>query len=293
MIKFAIPGMYELQDLNLRFLELNRTHPEYFYDDVEIEAVYGNPQLCIWDGGRVFSYYKHATLEELQFLFSEYNFNFGKPIRFVFTNTQLEEKHYKDKFCNLLMQLANNGKNQVVVNDDKLLNYLQIHYPNFKYISSTTKCILDKDELKKELNRTDYDMVCLDYNFNKNFTFLESFSPEEKSKTEFLVNPICSPMCPHRKEHYDLNSFSHLSYGRKYGMKHCYINADPFQPHSTAHGNNISYQEIKEIYAPMGFEHFKIEGRTWSPLIAMLTYADYMIKPEYRNYCIANILGDI
>ena len=33
----------------------------------------------------------------------------------------------------------------------------------------------------------------------------------------------------------------------------------------------------------MGFEQFKIEGRTASPLNVLETYMYYMAKPEYRD----------
>lgn len=43
MIQYSLPGMYELKDLNLFFLELKKNKPDLFYDNIEIEAVYGNP----------------------------------------------------------------------------------------------------------------------------------------------------------------------------------------------------------------------------------------------------------
>ena len=63
MIKYAIPGMYELANLNFKLLDLKTTNPECFYNDIEIEISYGNPQFCIWDGGRVFSSYKQASID--------------------------------------------------------------------------------------------------------------------------------------------------------------------------------------------------------------------------------------
>ena len=285
MINFAIPGFYELADFNLSFLNLFYTKREYFYDDININAVYGNPQFCIWDGGRIFSHYKQASSEKVRDLIKEYN-DFGLPIRYVFTNPILQEKHYKDRFCNILMELAHNGKNQVVVNDDKLYKYLKNMYPNYFYISSTTKC-LNKEQILEEL-KTNYNMICLDYNLNNNINLLKSI--EEKTKVELLINPICAPGCPHRKEHYKLNGISHLNYGKQYSMKNCYIQADPFFPDPKAHGNNISYEQIKEIYHPIGIENYKIEGRTWEAPILALTYVDYMVKPEYKNYVLSIIL---
>ena len=36
MIKYAIPGMYELANLNFKLLDIKKNNPKFFYDDVEI-----------------------------------------------------------------------------------------------------------------------------------------------------------------------------------------------------------------------------------------------------------------
>ena len=81
-----------------------------------------------------------------------------------------------------------------------------------------------------DLNNDDYIFTCLDYNLNHNWNFLMSLSDSEKRKTEFLVNPICAPGCPQRKEHYRLNSLFSLSYGAKYSMKSCEIKENSMCP---------------------------------------------------------------
>ena len=53
----------------------------------------------------------------------------------------------------------------------------------------------------------------------------------------------------------------------------------------------MSYELIKEKYAPLGFEHYKIEGRTWNELEVALTYCEYMIKPEFQNYILPYLMG--
>ena len=47
--------------------------------------------------------------------------------------------------------------------------------------------------------------------------------------------------------------------------------------------NYVSPQDILEKYAPMGFRHFKIEGRTTVDINLLETYVHYMVKPEYRD----------
>ena len=64
-IKFIIPNLYENYEQNIKFLTYFKEHPECFYDNIEIEAVYGNFQFCIWDGGRIFNSYRQSTKEEI------------------------------------------------------------------------------------------------------------------------------------------------------------------------------------------------------------------------------------
>jgi collagenase-like PrtC family protease len=61
-------------------------------------------------------------------------------LRFTFSNSLLEEKHIYDTYCNLIMEEADTGNNEVIVNSPILEQYLRENYPNYKYISSTTKC---------------------------------------------------------------------------------------------------------------------------------------------------------
>ena len=80
-----------------------------------------------------------------------------------------------------------------------------------------------------------------------------------------------------------------LNYGKNYSTPWCGIIENNFYPNT--HKNHMTYDMIKEKYAPMGFEHFKIEGRTWNELDLALTYCEYMIKPEYKNYVLTCLIG--
>lgn len=289
MIKYAIPGMYELANLNFKLLDIKKNNPKFFYDDVEIEISYGNPQFCIWDGGRIFASYHQSSIDNIKYIINTYNNVFNIPIRYVFTNNQLTSKEYNNRFCNLLMEAGATGPNEVVVADDNLMYYLKDKYPMYKYVSSTTKVITNPEEAKKEIDREEYKLTCLHYDLNFNFKFLNSLSSKERAKTEFLINPICPAGCQFRKDHYKLNSQMVLNYGKEYKTPWCGIVENNFYPN--AHKNHMTYDMIKEKYAPMGFEHFKIEGRTWSELELALTYCEYMIKPEYKYYVLTGLIG--
>ncbi len=45
----------------------------------------------------------------------------------------------------------------------------------------------------------------------------------------------------------------------------------------------ISPQAVFEKYLPMGFNNFKIEGRTLPDICLLEYYIIYMVKPEYQN----------
>lgn len=161
-------------------------------------------------------------------------------------------------------------------------NYIKEFYPNYGFISSTTKCLNKKEDFKEELSK-DYKMICLDYNLNHNFNLLESLTEEEKNKCEFLVNPICPPGCPNRKEHYKLNSLFHLNYGKNYTMTSCGIKQSLVHPNTCKQSNFISPDEIFNYYSKQGFSYYKLEGRTLDTISVGVNYVKYMVKPEYQN----------
>ena len=281
MIDYALPGLYEHYKLNISLLLFKEQYPNYFYDNIDFSCVYGSFYFCSWDGGRVFdTNHLHASKELIEELVNVYNYRFQIPMRFTFTNPILTEEDCYDRFNNMVLSVCNNGYNEIVVNSPILEEYLRQTFPNYRYISSTTKC-LDKNEQKNELNK-DYYMVCLDYNHNKNFEFLNSLNKDEKEKTEFLVNALCPSNCKMRKSHYALNGQFVINYGKPYVLKGCPILGSSLKPEACDITNNISVKEIEEKYVPLGFSHFKLEGRSLSDIEVLCHYAKYFIKPEYQ-----------
>ena len=288
-IGLALGGLYSHYNINKILFKLKNEYPECFYDDIIIDAVFGNFQFCIWDGGRIFPQYIHATLENILDIQDYYNNQLKIPMRFIYTNTQIEEHHLYDRFCNQVTEICENELNEIVVNSPILEEYLMKKYPKYNFISSTTKCILDKEKTKELLNDQKYSLVCLDYNLNYNIDFLKSLTPEEKEKCEFLVNAICDANCKNRKQHYDLNSNFSLTYGKKYNLNFCNVNHDHLYPFETMKDprNQIDYNTIKNIYAPLGFKHFKLEGRTCSKITYLEMCVNYMVKPQYHTFITA------
>ena len=290
MKKYMLPGLAENSRINIDFIRLLKEHPEYFYDNINVGAVFGNFKFCSWDGGRIFGEgaHLHSSKEEIQMLQNIYNNELNVPMRFVFTNNSLTQEDCYDRFNNLVLELCENGQNEIVINSPILEKYIRENYPNYKFISSTTKCLTNIEEAKSEILNSNYYLTCLDYNLNKNYKFLETLTQEEKNKTELLVNAICGPACPNRKNHYKLNSLYMLNYGKPYALRSCSIEHNNLYPRNDS--VFISPEEIDNYYYPNGFTNFKLEGRTFSELDALLNLVRYMVKPEYQFYIISQLM---
>ena len=278
-IKFMLPGFYEHFELNSKVIKLFEESPEIFIDNFSIGAVYGNFQFCIWDGGRSFGTYIPCRKEQIEKI-SNFYLEHNIPLRLIYTNPLIEKEHCYNRFCNLVTKICENENNEIVINSPVLEEYLRETYPEYKFISSTTKCLTQISETKKELNK-DYYLICLDYNLNNNEKFLLSLPNEIRPKVELLINAICGPGCLIRKHHYDLNGLEHLSFGRYYSVPECSIVENTLHPLTCGYKTHISLERIYNFFVPNGFFNFKLEGRTLPDLEVACNYAKYFIKSDY------------
>ena len=149
----------------------------------------------------------------------------------------------------------------------------------------------------------------MDYDLNNRFDILEKLP--NKEKCEFLVNSNCRPKCPDRAQHYynvGLQQIGYSNHVRKYPdqpynpivfgdgkNQNCpFFTRDIFDIRTLS--TNIRPDDIWEKYLPMGFDQFKIEGRTAGLFNLIETYIYYMARPEYADrarytlidFCTAN-----
>ncbi len=297
---YHLPGLFEFYEFYKEFLPLYREHPEYFYDWCDIGSIYGAPADCVWGGGRVG--YGEDDPEEVAALMREY----GISARLTFSNSLLQKEHLKDKKCNDLCRIfaavsdeqdddANKkdrsnesnrsinrkvAPNGIIVYSDLLLNYIEQNYPGFYFVSSTTKVITDFDKLREELNRPEFAYVVPDFRLNKQLEKLNSLTAGEKNKVEFLCNECCDFGCSERAACYENVSRKSLGEDCK---DHICPSADSRSGYlfSKAKKNPgfIGVRDIREIYVPMGFSNFKIEGRSLGSAILLEFILHYLTKP--------------
>ncbi len=273
-IYFYLPDFYDKYHLNVIVCDLLRMYPQYFYDDIKIGAVYGCFPNSIWNGGRVVL--GGASKEEIDFTVEEYNKR-GIPIRYTFTNPLLEEKHLYDTYCNLCMEAANNGENEVIVNSPILEAYIRKEYPDYKVISSTTKCLTDVEQVKEEIQK-EYSLVVLDNSFNN---AEKAFTLPHKEKYELVVNSYCRDACPNRKKHYEEIARAQLEFRSSAFPPCAYIN-QPIEEQMKKQGF-ITREQIYGKYKEAGFRHFKLDGRAFSEEKVLESYLYYLVKPEHYD----------
>lgn len=287
-VKFHLPGLRYNYPLNMLFLSLLKIHPEYFREGVEIASFFGDFPLSLWNGGR-FSNHDQCDASYIQGVIKSINGQ-GIPIRFTYTNPLIEKEDLDDPYCNFCLKAADNGMNEVMVFSPLLEEHIRKNYPGYKINSSTCKEIKNWEELNAELEK-DYHMVVLDFNLNNQFEMLEKI--EKKDKCEVLVNTLCVPGCPRRGDHYKNIAQNQrialqnrknppdkqipiIPWYCEYGDKNC---IHTIQDYKTF----ISPKQIWDIYVPMGFSNFKIEGRTANIFSLIDTYCFYMIRPEKQG----------
>ncbi|MBP0056971.1 hypothetical protein JYQ75_06085 [Anaerobutyricum soehngenii] len=306
--QYHLPGLFEFYELYKVFLPLFREHREYFYDWCDIGSVYGAPADCIWGGGR--AGFGDDDARKVLDLMKEY----GISARLTFSNSLLREEHILDKKCNALCKLFEEAgdiqrervsdsnmqnksikdiqennvqpkaiQNGVIVHADLLLDYLKKNYSNLYFVSSTTKVLINFQDFLKEVKREDFQYVVPDFRLNKSFDRLNTLTQIEKDKVEFLCNECCWFGCKDRKRCYETVSRKNL--GENCPEHHCAApDAEEGYRFSKVMKNPgfISTEDIQNVYLPMGFSNFKIEGRGLGSALVLEFLLYYMVKKEYQ-----------
>lgn len=275
---YHLPGLFEFYELYCLFLPLFREHREYFYDWCEIGSIYGAPADCLWGGGR--TGFGTAAPEKVLALTEAYHIS----ARLTLSNSLLRPEHLADRACNrLCARFSAQPGNGVIVHSELLLDYLQKNYPNFYFVSSTTKVLTDFSAFAAEADRADFRYAVPDFRLNRAFDRLEKLTPAQKDKTEFLCNECCWFGCTQRGACYEAVSRKNLGEnGPEYicpapgGREGYRFSAAMENP------GFIGVRDIEKRYLPLGFSNFKIEGRGLGSALILEFLLYYLTKPAYQ-----------
>lgn len=278
--QYHLPGLFEFYELYRVFLPLYCTHRDWFYPWCDIASLYGSPADCLWGGGRVGG--GDVRPQDALALAHEY----GISARLTFSNSLLQPEHLADPTCNKLCRLfaaCDTPQSGVIVHSELLLDYLKRTYPSFYFVSSTTKVLTEFSQLAQETAREDFRYVVPDFRLNKAFAQLNALPQPLKDKVEFLCNECCFFGCRDRKACYEAVSRKNLG---EPGPEHRCAAPDASEGYrfSKAMENPgfIGVEDIRSRYLPMGFSHFKIEGRGLGSALILEFLLYYMTKPEHQ-----------
>lgn len=280
---FHLPGMdLDFLPFYTKLVEYMRLHQERFMSNMRIASFYGSFKNTIWSGGRP-NVGQMPSPSEIENAVNAIN-ALGISVCYTYTNCMLEEQHLYDTLCNRTMEIANNGKNGVLVNSPLLEKYLRQQYPNFKYIKSLTACERNIDKINADCEQ--YDLVVLDYRDNRNEPFLSKIRHKEKIK--ILADAYCPTSCTCSKQHYELVSQINL-FQRNSDEERCLIRNTRKKQHGfyDVLENNtdsaLTCDDIYKTYHDMGFNHFKLIGRNAPMFAPFESYMYYLVKPEFRD----------
>ncbi|MDD6600314.1 MAG: hypothetical protein PUE98_07610 [Galactobacillus timonensis] len=278
-VVFHLPGLFEYYDLYRVFLPLFHDHREYFHDWCRIGSIYGAPAACIWGGGRTGA--ETCNPEEVLQLTGRY----GISACLTFSNSLLKPEHLKDPLCNDLCRRFSNARpgSGVIVSSDLLTEYLHSRYPSLYLVSSTTKVLTEFSQFKEELNRPAFSFAVPDFRLNKDIADLQTLTQMQKDKTAFLVNECCDIHCGQRRECYEAVSRDVLGIDGPVHVCHAPHGAEGYRFSRAMHNPSfISVDDILNVYLPLGFSHFKIEGRSLGSALILEFLLYYLTRPEYQ-----------
>lgn len=287
-VRFHLPGFRNNFPLNMLILKMLKAFPKFFREDIEIASFFGEFPTSLWNGGRYDNNdqcdagYVHQVIKAVNAA--------GVSIRYTFTNPTITEADLADPYCNFCMKAGDNGKNEVLVVSPILEEYIRKTYPSYTVNSSTCKEIRSVEALNAELEK-DYGLVVLDYNLNNRFDELEKIT--DKARCEVLINSCCIPNCPRRGEHYRFiakqertalaNRTLPAAGQKQVSVWRCEYGEQNSLSKYKQYSTHVSPDAIWQKYVPMGFENFKIEGRTASLFLLVDTYCYYFAKPEFHD----------
>ena len=160
---------------------------------------------------------------------------------------------------------------------------LKKKYPEFYFVSSTTKVLTEFRQLEGELERPEFSYVVPDFRLNKAFDQLNALPERLRRKVEFLCNECCWFACPDRKACYENVSRKNLG---EDCQEHICVSPTARRGYrfSDAMKNPgfIGIDDIRNTYLPNGFSHFKIEGRSLGSAVVLEFLLYYMTKPEHQ-----------
>lgn len=280
MINYHCPGFWTHFEVFQLLFDLYDNHRECFYEDVQISCIFGAFPGMDWNGGSYFP--GKADMQEI-INKAQYFSQRKTPLKFTLTNPLLNELDCFNRYCNTILAMCDNGINEVLVSSPIIEEHIRENFPNYKInlsiieTTNTDRTVEEYVDLTKKYNH-----IVLPRKFNNDFKFLNAIPLEYRNKFEILCTDPCNPNCSRLGSHYYDYAKAQLGLTADNSLLKCSsLDAkEPFRLNKNKE-HQIEYDDIKNIYEPIGFSEFKISGRANSAGIIDMVYR--LIKPEYHK----------
>ena len=239
------PGVPIQVHLDLHIERAKRFAPFNFkYED--IDCVYGQVEEYIpLYGGRP-AYWPEIMKHDLPFVYDN-----GIGVKLTLQNkTPTEEAYKKSKSA---LKEYNRKGNAVIVNSDKLAEWIKNDFSNYNIEASCIQDITDNEKFEKKAALGLYDTIVLPIHCNDDMKFIESI--KRKDLLRLFMNIECSYNCP-SKTCYGTTSKINLELKRKFVCSLIHLGQE-----RSFYNDDIKWDEFYfdlKKYEAMGINKFKL-----------------------------------
>ena len=217
---------------------------EFDYED--IDCMYGQVEeyLPIYGG-------RPAANPEIMKHDLPWLYDNGIGVKLTLQNKTPTNEAYKESKSGL--KEYNRKENAVIVNSDKLAEWIKNDFPNYKIEASCIQDITTNEQYEKKVALGLYDTIVLPIHCNDDIKFIESI--ERKDMLRLFMNIECSYNCP-SKICYGTTSKINLQLKKKFVCSLIHLGQE-----RTFYNDDINWSEFYfdlKKYEAMGIEKFKL-----------------------------------
>lgn len=275
MIYFTLPNFYEFQQVNHFMASMAKSTPQVFKEPVTFIQMSGNFSFNYWTGSYcnmigAGAYYKDFVIASQGAVML--------PLRLLADNIALEPEDFHNVMNKNILEHNSNGSVVIEVASVPLMDYIQEHYDNYKYVFSKQADLITPftpDLINQIIDFDKFQFIGIPDRLAKNFEFLDAIN--NRSKLEITVNPRCPDTCRNYEACQIGQHLRQLEFSSVDTISTC--------RHNCINKKVISLEDIKKDYIPRGINHFTFSAQnarflTDTDIISF--YLFYFIKPEHQ-----------
>ena len=250
MIYINLPEFYSNYSI-INFL--SNIPRDYFKIETTFSSVSGNFPYCYWNGGfnnNINSNMgKFPLYQEMIGYINEINI----PIRFNCSNIYLTDNDLLDEMGNLILELGQNGGNQIAISNISFYEKLKEKFPNYSFIFSREANLIypmTPEIINTIIEQDIFKLIEIPVSKTKDLDFIKQI--KNRKKIEIQINSLCRTNCNNFNdckyhEHYAQYNYSGINNYFSCNKKNNYSNS-----------SLISFDDIINIYYPLGIKNYSI-----------------------------------